>query len=80
METPKTPELRGWRTFLQALGGILVGLVLAVWNVPGVPETITSYAQSNFVPLFVSLAVTVGIPAGIISVVQNRIEAANKPK
>jgi len=77
-ETPKTPEIRGWRTFVQALGGILVGLVLAVWNVPGVPEVITEYARTNFVPLFIALATLIGIPSGIISLIQNRIEAANK--
>ena len=69
----KTPTQKGVRTFFQTLGGLLIGLVLAVWNVPGVPEAIVAYAQVNFVPLFMSLLVLVGLPSGLIAYFQNRL-------
>lgn len=72
-DTPKTPAIRGWRTLFQVLAGTFVGLVLAVWNVPGVPEAITSYARENFVPLFFQLGAMIGVPAAIISWGQNKL-------
>lgn len=71
--TTKTPVVKGVRTFFQTIGGLLVGLVAAVWNVPGVPETVTAYAQANFVPLLIGLIAFVGLPAGIIAWLQNRL-------
>ena len=70
--TGKTPEQKGVRTFLQTVGGSVVGLLLAVWNVPGVPEAVTAYARTNFVPLLVTLAVLVGVPSGVIAYFQNK--------
>ena len=72
MDNTKTPTQKGVRTFLQTLGGLLVGLIMAVWNVPGVPEAIVAYVRVNFVPLFMGLLVTVGIPSGLIAYIQNK--------
>lgn len=69
----KTPVVKGVRTFFQALGGLFVGLVLAVWNVPGVPETVSAYVQANFVPLFLGLVTFVGLPTGVIAWLQNKL-------
>lgn len=72
MDNTKTPTQKGVRTFIQTLGGLLVGLLIAVWNVPGVPEAIVAYVQANFVPLFAGLLVTVGLPSGLIAYFQNK--------
>ncbi|MCA9333895.1 hypothetical protein KC963_02505 [Candidatus Saccharibacteria bacterium] len=68
-----TPVVKGVRTFLQTIAGLLVGLVAAVWSVPGVPEAVTAYVQANFVPLLIGLAVFVGIPSGVVAWLQNRL-------
>lgn len=70
---PKPPVIKGVRTFFQTIGGLIVGLVAAVWAVPGVPEAVTAYAQANFVPLLIGLTVFVGLPAGLIAWIQNRL-------
>lgn len=71
---PKTPLQRGWRTLLQSIGGAIVGLLLAVWNTPGVPETVVNYAQANFVPLLLTFVGLVGVPSAVIAWLQNRVE------
>lgn len=75
---PKTVAQRGWRTFFQTAGGSLVGLVLAVWNVPGVPDAINAYATAHFLPLFLSLLGLIGIPTAIVALVQNYLEAKSR--
>lgn len=72
-QEPKTPVVKGVRTFLQTLAGLFVGLVLAVWSVPGVPEAVSVYVQANFVPLLIGTLVFVGLPAGVIAWLQNRL-------
>lgn len=71
----KTAAQRGWRTLIQNVGGALVGLLLAVWNTPGVPETVVNYAQDNFVPLLLAFVGLVGVPSAIIAYIQNKLEA-----
>ena len=73
MTPQKTPTQKGVRTFFQTLGGLFTGLVLAVWSVPGVPQAVSAYVQANFIPLFVGLLVTVGLPSGLIAYFQNRL-------
>lgn len=65
-----TPEGKGIRTALQSMGGLLVGLVVVVWAVPGVPEAVTAYLTQNTITLLLS----VGVPAGIIAWLQNVME------
>lgn len=64
-----TPAAKGVRTAVQAVVGALVGLVLVVWAVPGVPEAVVEYLKGNLVPVLL----TVGIPSGIVAWVQNRL-------
>lgn len=71
----KTPAQRGWRTLGQGIGGAIVGLLLAVWNVPGVPEAVVNYAQANFLPLLLTFVALVGVPSALIAYVQNKLEA-----
>jgi hypothetical protein len=69
----KTPAVKGLRTGLQAAVGVLVtflvGLVLAVWNVPGVPETVLTYVGDHLAQVLL----VVGIPSGLVAYVQNRL-------
>lgn len=62
-----TAVWRGIRTGLQAAIGLFVGAVLAVWNVPGVPDALYTYVANNVVGALLS----VGIPAGIAGFVWN---------
>jgi hypothetical protein len=65
----RTPLNKGIRTALQAIVGALVGLVVVVWAVPGVPEAVIDYATTNLVPLLLAI----GIPSGIVAWLQNRL-------
>lgn len=71
-----TPAGKGIRTGLQAATGSLVGLVLVVWAVPGVPEAVTSYASANWLPLLLGI----GIPSGIVAWGQNQLETRNRKR
>jgi hypothetical protein len=65
----RTPLNKGVRTALQAIVGSLIGLVLVVWAVPGVPEAVIEYAKLNAVPLLL----VIGIPSGVVAWIQNRL-------
>lgn len=62
---------RGIKTGLQAVIGTLVafivGLVLAVLNVPGVNEAILQYVEAHLIQTLL----TIGIPAGLTGFVWN---------
>ena len=62
-----TALMRGVRTFIASVGGVLVGLLTTVWAVPGVPEAVTTYLVNNAA----ALAASVGVPAAVISFVWN---------
>lgn len=62
-----TAVMRGVRTGLQAIIGLLAGLVAVVWAVPGVPQAVQTYLGNNVV----QLALGVGIPAGIAGFIWN---------
>lgn len=65
----RTPLNKGIRTGFQAVVGALVGLILAVWAVPGVPEVVVNYLQDNAIQLLL----IIGIPSGIVAFVQNKL-------
>lgn len=69
-----TALVRGVRTTIQTFIGAFVGLLAAVWAVPGVPEAVTSYLSNNLVPLLL----VVGIPAGVTSFVWNLLRPSVK--
>lgn len=64
-----TAVWRGIRTGLQAAIGLFVGAVLAVWNVPGVPDALYTYVSGNVVAALLSI----GIPAGLAGFVWNAL-------
>lgn len=59
---------KGVRTAIQAMVGLVVGLVVAVWAVPGVPEVVTSYLVNNALQVLL----LVGVPAGAVAYLQNK--------
>lgn len=59
--------VRGLRTAAQAVIGVVVGLFVTVWAVPGVPEAVANYLLNNFIPV----AVAVGIPSGVAAYIWN---------
>lgn len=65
----ETPTGKGLRTAVQTIIGALIGLVIAVWAVPGVPEVVIEYARTNLIPLLL----VIGIPSGFVAWFQNRI-------
>ena len=65
----RTPLNKGVRTAVQAVVGALVGLVLVVWAVPGVPEAVVAYLSDNAITVMLA----VGVPSGIVAWVQNTL-------
>lgn len=65
--TSNEPFAKGVRTVVQAVLGLVTGLALTVWGVPGVPEAVTKYLTENALQLL-SVA---GLSAGLISWVWN---------
>ena len=64
-----SPKVKGLRTALQAIAGVAIGLILAVWAVPGVPEVVINYLAENAI----QIALLVGIPSGLVAWVQNSL-------
>ena len=71
---PKTASQRGIRTFAQTVGAAVVAFLYGLWQLPGVSDYVHSFIVNQGFSLLVGLAVLVGIPAGVIAYVQNRIE------
>ena len=62
------------RTAIQAFIGFVVGLVVVVWHVPGVPEAVIGYTQNHFVMALVSIGLPVGVVSGVVAYVHNDVE------
>lgn len=71
---PKTPAQRGVRTFVQTVGATVVAFLYGLWQLPGVSDYVHNFIATQGVSLLIGLAALVGIPAGIIAYVQNRVE------
>lgn len=59
---------KGVRTAFQAMAGLVVGLVVVVWAVPGVPEVVTNYLVNNALQVLL----VVGVPSGAVAYLQNK--------
>lgn len=68
-----SPSVKGARTFGQTVIGLVVGLALAVWHVPGVPDAVHNYVIGNEVVVFATLTALVGVPAGIVAWLHNKL-------
>lgn len=69
--TKDSAAQRGVKTALQAIVGFAVGLGLAIWQVPGVPDAIVVYFRNNFVELMLTLGVPTAIASGATSFLYN---------
>lgn len=56
-----TAVYRGIRTGLQAIAAFLVGAVLVVWNVPGVPDALYNYVVTDTLQNLLSVGVLSGL-------------------
>ena len=68
-QEPKTPVVKGVRTFFQSMIGAVIGLIAVVWAVPGVPEAVVSYLQTYWLPIILAI----GVPSGFVAWLQNRL-------
>lgn len=66
-----TALVRGVRTFLQAILTFLGGLVVAVWNVPGVPEAVHTYVTSQGPGLLFTIGLPLALGTGAVSFLWN---------
>lgn len=71
LPTKDSATSRGIKTAVQAIIGLIVGLLVTVWAVPGVPHVVINYIQSNFIQVLLS----VGIPSGLASWIWNAFRA-----
>ena len=62
---------RAIRAACFALFSFFIGLVVAVYNVPGVPEAVSSYLQSHIDELFLAVGIPVALGTGAMSFVFN---------
>lgn len=60
---------RGLKTFVQSIVGFLVGLIVTVYAVPGVPTAVIAYTQAHLLELLL----IVGVPSGLISLLWNLV-------
>lgn len=58
---------RALKTAVQAVIGFAIGLLIVVWNVPGVPYAVQNYIQGHIVEVLLAI----GLPAGLTSLVWN---------
>lgn len=68
-QEPKTPVVKGVRTAFQSIIGAVIGLIAVVWAVPGVPEAVVQYLQTNWFLILLSI----GVPSGLVAWLQNRL-------
>ncbi len=62
---------RGLITALQALVTFIIGLILAIWQVPGVPKAFLDFVWNNAPSLLFTLGISSSIGVGIISFLSN---------
>lgn len=58
---------RALKTGVQAIFGFMIGLIVTVWAVPGVPNAIFNYLEGHIIEVLL----VVGIPSGLVSMVWN---------
>lgn len=58
---------RALKTFAQAIIGFVIGLLITVWTVPGVPDAVWVYVKNNLGQILL----LVGVPSGATSLVWN---------
>jgi len=69
--TKDSATARGIKTALQALVTFLVGLVIVVFNVPGVTDAIVMYSKQHFIEVVVAFGVPFSVGTGLTSFLYN---------
>ena len=73
-----TALVRGIRTGIQGALGVLasflVGFILQVWNVPGVPEAVLDYLQAHLTDAMTSVGIGSGVAAFIWNALRSNIK------
>lgn len=66
-----SPTTKAVKTGLQALFTFLVGLVVTIYQVPGVPDAIVKFVYGNLATTLLGVGVPFVIGSGIASLIQN---------
>lgn len=64
---------RAVKTAIQAVGGFIIGLIVVVWGVPGVPEAVIEYVRNNVFQIMITLGLPTIIGSGGLSFVWNML-------
>lgn len=62
---------RGIKTAIQAICGFVIGLIIVVYKVPGVPEAVISYLQNNLFTVLLQIGVPTALSSGFVAFVWN---------
>lgn len=73
-----TPEGKGIRTAVQAIGGALVTYVVGLFAIPEVKAYTTTFVQTEGVTLLLVVLGLLGVGAGVVAFVQNWLENRSK--
>jgi hypothetical protein len=68
--TTHSPLVKGIRTALQAIAGVVIGYLVFIWAVPGVPAATINFASTHILPLLIAA----GVPSGVVAFVWNYAE------
>lgn len=58
---------RSLKTLVQSVSGFIIGLLIVVWTIPGVPQAVTQYTYNHIFEVLVMA----GVPSAAISLVWN---------
>ena len=65
---------RGIKTAVQAILGFFVGLIVVIWNVPGVPEAVVDYTKGHLVELLGIVGLSSGVASFIWNLLRRDVE------
>lgn len=67
LPTNESATAKALRTALSALGGFAIGLVVVIWQVPGVPDAISVYVSKHAVELLLSFGIPSIVGTGLVN-------------
>lgn len=81
IRTPQTDSAtwKGLMTALQALITFVVGLILAIWQVPGVPKAIEDFVWNNGSTTLAAVGIPLVVGTGLTSFLINYFFRKNVP-
>lgn len=69
-----TPGIKGIRTFLQAVPGFVIGLMVTLWMDDSARQLIINYVRDSGPQLLLLLGINVSVFTGLFSFGQNKVE------